>query len=109
MANLVCALRTTWSSPKPARAGLPSRPIRSTIPSAWRSKETRRGGFQPPSRGIKSSLEGNGIHQAALVPGRVQAAIKFQRARLTYVALEDLGVVAAGFDCQHHPLVLEDK
>jgi len=30
-------LEDTWSSPKPAPAGLPSRPIRSTIPSAWRS------------------------------------------------------------------------
>src|SRR5450432_1370732 len=37
-ANSACASKTTWSSPKPAPAGLRSRPIRSTIRLAWRSK-----------------------------------------------------------------------
>src|SRR5690348_12346993 len=37
-ASSASASKTIWSSPKPAPAGLPSRPIRSTIPSASTSK-----------------------------------------------------------------------
>src|SRR5258708_18753470 len=71
----------------------------------------RRRGCQyfPRRRGMELSLEGNGVHQTALAPGRVQAAIELQRARLAHVALEYLGVVTSRFNCQHHPLVVQVK
>ena len=62
-----------------------------------------------PVRGRSASFEGDGVYQAALAPGRVQAAIELQRARLADVALEDLGVVSARLDCLHLPLVVEAK
>jgi len=39
-------------------------------------------------RGAEFSLEGDGVHQATLAPGRVQTAIELERARLADVALE---------------------
>src|SRR3954470_16108272 len=51
-------------------------------------------GRAAPRQGIAAAprgllLEGQGVHQAALGPGRVQAAIEFQRARLADIALEN--------------------
>src|SRR3954454_8183779 len=54
-----------------------------------------------------SSLERDGVHQAALGPGRVQAAIEFQRARLADIALKDLAVIADRLDGLQHPFVVE--
>src|SRR5207342_1880082 len=58
-------------------------------------------------RSVSLSLEGDGVHQAALGPGCVEAAFELQRARLADVALEDLGVIAAGLDGLQHPFVVE--
>src|SRR3954449_2109495 len=54
-------------------------------------------------------LERNGIHQAALAPGRVQAALEFQRTVLADVALKNLGVIAARLDGLQDPLVVETE
>src|SRR5438477_9694887 len=47
-------------------------------------------------------LERNGVHQAALAPGGVEAAVELQRACLADIALEDLAVIAAGLDRLQH-------
>src|ERR1051326_3448564 len=54
-------------------------------------------------------LEGQGVHQPALGPGRVQAAIEFQRARLADIALENFAVIASRLDGLQHRLVVEAK
>src|ERR1700709_2918389 len=61
----------------------------------------------PRSRGIRLSLEGESVHQAALAPGRVQTAIELQRACLADIALEDFAVIACRLDGLRHPLVVE--
>src|SRR3954468_20797598 len=53
------------------------------------------------------SLEGESVHQAGLAPGRVQAAIEFQRACLADIALEDFAVIPYRLDRLRHPLVVE--
>src|SRR6476620_5652373 len=59
------------------------------------------------SKTLCTSLERQGVHQAALGPGRVQAAIELQRARLADIALEDFAVIATRLDRLQHPLVVE--
>src|SRR5439155_24637925 len=95
----------------------------SRVPFRWRksmfqradnsdaqSVQLRRGGcYHCAPRRRPLSLEGDSVHQAAVVPGGVQATIELQRARLADVALEDLGVVAPRFNCLHHPPVVEAK
>src|SRR5882724_5097303 len=41
-------------------------------------------------------LERNRVHQSALGPGAVEAAVELQRARLADIALEDFAVIATG-------------
>src|SRR6185312_11587055 len=55
------------------------------------------------------SLEGNRVHQPALGPGRVEAAIELERACLADIAFEDLGIVATRLDRLHHPFVIEPE
>src|SRR5258708_32097254 len=62
-----------------------------------------------PLRRAVTSLEREGVHQTALGPGRIQAALELQRARLAHIALEHLAVIAAGLDRLQHPLVVEAK
>src|SRR5450631_1809954 len=74
----------------------------------WAARH-KRPAVDPPRCDVRPSFEGDGVHQAALAPGCVQAAIELQRARLAHVALEDFGVVTARLDGLHHPLVVEAK
>src|SRR5262245_21603204 len=69
---------------------------------AW-TRVIRMRDSHPPARPMSTGarrdviflLERQRVHQSALAPGRVQAAIEFQRARLADIALKNLAIVAA--------------
>src|SRR6202035_511885 len=84
-----------------ARRALPPRPILVLVYHlSMISSENR----FPLFRIMLVLLERHRVHQATLAPGRVQAALELERTGLADVALEDLGVVAAGLDGLQQPL-----
>src|SRR4051812_36386934 len=69
--------------------------------------ETKRGGEAkgcPPR-----SAERDRVHQAALGPQPVEAALQLQRAALADIALEDLGVIADRLEGIERPGIVESE
>src|SRR5882757_2154869 len=58
---------------------------------------------------VNSLLERHGIHQAALAPEAVEAALELERACLADVAFKDFAVIAGGLDRRNQPFVVEPK
>src|SRR3954468_9845130 len=54
-------------------------------------------------------LERDRVHQAALAPEAVEAALELERARLADIALVDLAVIAGGLEGRDQPFVVDPE